>query len=78
MKKELNADQLDGYSLLPRFEDTWCLRCKHFFGVGSGCCHAYPNGIPDKFAIRNACDWGNVHNVIEPDQEGSYLFQVNQ
>ena len=69
---------LDGYKPLPRFEHTCCILCKHFKGKEKGTCIAYPLGIPDKFAIRNAYDWPNTHFVVEPDQEGTITFELDK
>ena len=72
----MNGHQLDGYEPLPRFQRTCCIKCKLFDGVNKGTCPAYPKGIPDKFAIRNASDWMLTHYVVEPDQEGEYTFSL--
>lgn len=64
------------YKPLPRFEQTCCLECKHFNGIKKGTCAAYPNGIPDKFAIRNASDFMETHVFIEPGQVGEYVFTL--
>lgn len=68
---------LDGYEPLPRFERTCCVRCKHFHGVIQGTCKAFPSGIPDKYAIRNANGWMKMHYLIEDDQEGTVTFELD-
>lgn len=68
------SNSLDGVYLLPRFERTCCISCKHFHGVERGSCEAYPDGIPDKFAIRNLLGWLVYHVNIENDQSGKYTF----
>lgn len=67
---------IDGYKALPRFERTCCIKCKHFEGIEKGTCPAYPNGIPDKFAIRNLYSWGEMHNDVENDQIGNTVFEI--
>lgn len=65
---------LDGFEPLPRFYRTCCMRCKFFDGVEKGTCPAYPKGIPDKFGIRYLGDWMKIHNSVEADQEGTFVW----
>lgn len=67
---------LDGYKPRKKFECTCCNMCAYFEGEERGSCAAYPNGIPDRFAIRNM--YGNmvVHTNVEPDQEGRVTLKV--
>ena len=50
--------------------------CKHFDGVEKGSCAAYPDGIPDKFAVRNLFSWGEMHADVEEDQTGVFIFEI--
>jgi hypothetical protein len=45
-----------------------CRFCKHFNGIESGTCLAYPNGIPEKFSSE-----GERHNKINNDQIGDFI-----
>lgn len=72
----MNDNNLDGYEPLPRFEQTCCIKCKHFHGVDAGTCPAYPKGIPDKYAVRNLNAWMTVHAVIDEDQTGQFRFDL--
>ena len=67
---------IDGYQALPRFERTCCIMCKHFDGVEKGSCAAYPDGIPDKYAVRNLFSWGEMHADVEEDQTGVFIFEI--
>ena len=69
-------NQIDGYKPRPRFECTCCLMCSHFNGVKKGTCLAYPQGIPDRYAVRNMYGALETHTNIEPDQVGNYTFSV--
>lgn len=53
---------------------TKCNICKHYHGDDKCSCEAYPNGIPDKFAIRHGSLMPKEHNNIEPDQTGTFVF----
>ena len=70
------SSSIDGHKALPKFERTCCIMCKHFDGVKKGSCAAYPNGIPDKFAIRNLFSWGEMHTNVEKDQTGNFIFEI--
>ena len=76
MEKDTSS-MLDGYEALPRFKRTCCLLCKHFYGTEKGTCKAYPNGIPDKFAVRNKLGWIETHIDVEPDQVGDFTLQFS-
>ena len=79
-QKELDKDLLNyepniGNGGFPVFLlGVCCNWCEHYHGNNRCTCDAYPNGIPDKFAIR----YGNIlpkeHNAIESDQVGNFVF----
>lgn len=54
---------------------TWCNECKYYHGNESCSCDAYPNGIPDKFAIRYAGELAKKHTSIESNQIGSFVYK---
>lgn len=53
---------------------TKCNICKHYHGDDKCSCEAYPNGIPDKFAIRHGSIMPKEHSNIESDQIGEFVF----
>jgi hypothetical protein len=53
-----------------RFLASFCPLCSNFEGKTKGTCPAYPEGIPDKFAIRL-----NKHLHISEGQTGNFIFQ---
>lgn len=52
-----------------------CNWCKHYHGDDKCSCDAYPNGIPDKFAIRYGNILPQAHFSIKPDQVGTFVFE---
>lgn len=53
---------------------TWCNFCKHYLGNEECACKAFPNGIPDKFALVKWGDKPLKHTNVEDNQEGVYVF----
>lgn len=52
------------------YPETHCDRCKHrIYDVPGQFCKAYPEGIPERFAIND-----QLHNKIEPGQKGEFVF----
>lgn len=67
-----NTIGLVGYDYL---RATWCNICTYYHGNGKCSCDAFPNGIPDKFALVK---WGDIpqkHTDIEQGQNGTFVFE---
>ncbi|MBQ7852788.1 MAG: hypothetical protein IKA19_09665 [Muribaculaceae bacterium] len=54
-----------------------CRLCRHYHGDDYCTCNAYPNGIPDKFALRVGENTPQIHKQIEQDQIGDYIFSLS-
>ena len=50
------------------FDCSLCTICKYFHGKEKGTCEAYPNGIPDRFALELY-----RHIEIQKDQIGEFI-----
>lgn len=71
-----DGDFLDGPRPFYLTHHTCCRWCKFYHGDNKCSCDAYPNGIPDKFALWIWGDPQITHNSIEPDQAGDYVFSA--
>lgn len=70
------SNMIDGYKARKRFECTCCIMCNYFDGVNKGTCSSYPNGIPDKYAVRNMLGNMVVHLDVENNQIGNFTFSM--
>lgn len=73
--KNLNPYQLDGNPRKFYLRFVWCESCLHYHGDNKCSCNAYPNGIPDRFALRIEGENMQLHNSKEIDQIGDFIYQ---
>ena len=69
-----DSNSIGGVTSYSYLKGTWRNFCKHYDGDDKCSCKAYPNGIPDKFAIVK---WGEPplkHTNVENDQVGHLTY----
>lgn len=71
---EKDGNTLDGTPVERHLTLSWCVWCKHFHDNGKGCCEAYPEGIPDKFAVSYGFKLPEKHAKVEAGQIGDFVF----
>lgn len=73
--KNYDPNSIGGDEHYSYLKGTWCNFCKHYFGNDRCACKAFPNGIPDKFALVKWGDKPIKHTEIDEAQVGSFVFK---